>query len=634
MRYLFLIVLWCVWLPALSEQVLTITNTRKPIRIAPYGYVLEDFGGKLTYAQVLQMPKNAFGLLSKQGVKGLLNPPKAIWLRLELKNKTSSELFLLSKQRSYQRLDVYVQDETGKLTIQQVGSAHPMRNRLAPLANPLISLGHHPQIIHVAMFPNDVYRDYMEIVDIGEAIRNQKHTGFWQGIVLGIYLLLLVYAIIFGIRLRLPILGWYALFLFTNTHWFLHRSGYFEEFWGNSSLYTQFIKYYPLRLMVVSCWAIFHIKFLHLKQYSKFLYYLLVGWLGLELINHLCLVISQYFGTAFAPLDMPLSWLGLDWAAKIIIALLLMLISVIYVCLKNFKEVRLYALGLGIGVTAMLLSIVTLYNISWLPFYPYNYTFVFGSVVEIIIFAYAVAEQHWRRQTQTQRELIAQLKENVHQRDKLLRIRDEIARDLHDEVGATLTSISISTKLVQKKVGLQQTDIEPILAQINADSEETIHSIRDTIWALNSDNDSPAKFQERLRTVARQMLANQNITLSFDSDVALEALPPFSMELRRNLYLVYKEALHNIVKHAQASKVSIQIRQSAGRLQINISDNGSGFDTTSPTEGNGLLNFQKRAHDGGFKVGVQSKAGTGTTIFLQVPIQEAAAITINQPVSL
>jgi signal transduction histidine kinase len=285
----------------------------------------------------------------------------------------------------------------------------------------------------------------------------------------------------------------------------------------------------------------------------------------------------------------------------------------------------------------MIIGLFAMYGFEWVPFLPYNNLFVPGTLVEILILGYILADranEHRRQQNRTQQELIVQLQENLRQRDKLLRIRDEIARDLHDEVGATLTSIAISTKLAQKKFAQQQSDIEPILAQIKADSEDTIHSIRDTVWALNPDNDAPGKFLERLRSVALQLLTNQGIALTYDCAVDPQLLPPFSMEQRRNIYLVFKEALHNILKHAQASIVNIHIGHSEGRLQITISDNGRGFDLATHADGNGLVNFQKRAGEGGFTVRVQSVAGTGTTLVMLVPIQEAVAPANQLPINL
>ena len=221
-----------------------------------------------------------------------------------------------------------------------------------------------------------------------------------------------------------------------------------------------------------------------------------------------------------------------------------------------------------------------------------------GTFVEIMMLGYILgdrASQHRRQQVRTQLKLIDQLQENLNQKNKLLQIRDEIARDLHDEVGATLTCIAISTKLVQKKLGPDRTDITPILEQIQTDSQDTIHSLRDTVWALNPDNDAPEKLIERMRAAAFQLLSNQDIVLTFENDVSIPELPVFSMEQRRNIYFVFKEAIHNIVKHAQATRVMVRLFRQAGALYIRIADNGKGFEPFQTSEGNGLTNFQKRA---------------------------------------
>jgi signal transduction histidine kinase len=433
------------------------------------------------------------------------------------------------------------------------------------------------------------------------------------------------------IRLKDSLIGWYTLLMATIILFYVDFYGYIDDYSGSG--YVQWKEYLDTAFIYLLCWSLFHIKFLHLKTYSRGLYWLIIClnlliW-GSVLITHISKLIT---GSNFYPLGVALEWLGLDAGIYILVVLFSLLISLIYVGLKNFKLISGYAVAFLISLVSMIISMFALYALNWLPFLPYNNLFVPGTLIEILILGYILASranQHRRQQALTQQQLIAQLQENLRQQDKLLHIRDQIARDLHDEVGATLTSIAISTKMVQKKVGPGQADIELILAQIKADSEDTIHSIRDTVWALNPDNDVPAKFIERLRSVALQMLANQNISLTFDNDVVLEVLPPFSMERRRNLYLVYKEALHNIVKHAQASKVNIQIRQSEGRLQIAISDDGRGFDQRVPSEGNGLINFGKRAGEGSFSVWVTSVEGEGTRVEMQIPVLELADQAIN-----
>jgi signal transduction histidine kinase len=482
----------------------------------------------------------------------------------------------------------------------------------------------------------DGYGDYLHLGDIGQAIRYNRDNSRWQSMALGAYVVAFVFGLVLFVRLRDSVIGWYTLLMASIILFYVDFYGYIDDYAGSG--YAQWKEYARPASLYLLCWSLFHIKFLNLKHYSIGLYWSIIGanllfWVS-ALIDNMSKLIS---GVHYHPLGQVLEWLGLDWGKYTLIVLFLLLLSLIYVGGKNFRAIRGYALAFLISLVSMIISMFALYGFEWIPYLPYNNLFVPGTLLEILILGYILADQaneHRRQQNRTQQQLIAQLKENLHQRDKLLHIRDEIARDLHDEVGATLTSIAISTKLAQKKFAQQQSDIEPILAQIKADSEDTIHSIRDTVWALNPDNDAPGKFLERLRSVALQLLTNQAITLQYECAVDPQSLPSFTMEQRRNLYLVCKEALHNILKHAQASKVSIQIGHSERRLQIKISDNGRGFDPSTHAEGNGLINFQKRAAEGNFSVWVQSKAGSGTTISMQVPIPEAHALAIHPTLNL
>ncbi|RYF67806.1 MAG: hypothetical protein EOO39_20565, partial [Cytophagaceae bacterium] len=167
------------------------------------------------------------------------------------------------------------------------------------------------------------------------------------------------------------------------------------------------------------------------------------------------------------------------------------------------------------------------------------------------------------------------------QKLKVQHIRYRIAADLHDEVGATLSSIAISTRLAQKKVGDAQPDVQLILSAIMTDSEETIYTIRDTIWAINPDNDSLEKLFEKMRSFAFQVLTTQGVAFQFDN-----ALPPgnrlaMSMDQRRHVYLMVKEAINNIAKHANATKASIDVSLIDEGVRFVISDNGRGFNAST-----------------------------------------------------
>ena len=181
-------------------------------------------------------------------------------------------------------------------------------------------------------------------------------------------------------------------------------------------------------------------------------------------------------------------------------------------------------------------------------------------------------------------------------------------------MGATLTSIATSAKVIQKKNGSTHSQTNAILDQIKTDSEEAIHTIRDTVWALNPDNDAPEKLLEKMKAVGFKLLTTHDIAFVFENEVPVAKLPVFTMEQRRNIYLVYKEAIHNIAKHSHATNAQVRIYQQTNALHIRISDDGEGFDCTQKVEGNGLKNFQKRAKEGGFEVNVSSGEGIGTII--------------------
>lgn len=208
---------------------------------------------------------------------------------------------------------------------------------------------------------------------------------------------------------------------------------------------------------------------------------------------------------------------------------------------------------------------------------------------------------------------------NFRQQLKMQAIRYRIAADLHDEVGATLSSIAISTKLAQKKIGDALPDVQPILDTIKADAEETMYTIRDTIWTINPDNDSLEKLFEKMRSFAAQLLTAQGIALQYDNQMLFDKSPTISMEQRRNVYLMVKEAITNIANHSQATKVAVHISRTAEGIDLLITDNGVGFDPSIDYEGNGLKNFRSRAKASFITLTIQSKVGQGTQVAMSVP---------------
>lgn len=200
------------------------------------------------------------------------------------------------------------------------------------------------------------------------------------------------------------------------------------------------------------------------------------------------------------------------------------------------------------------------------------------------------------------------------QRLKMLGVRNQIAADLHDEVGSNLNSIAIFVEVLRKKAPIEML---PILEKIIENSRESVSLMQDTVWTINPKNDSVAKLFERMNSFASQVLSSKDIAFEFMVD-ANPAKINFSMEQRKNIYLIFKEAINNAVKHADATKVNIHISAVRDQMEMRIADNGRGFDTRQTHQGNGLFNFQERADEAGISLKIESELNVGTTISLKV----------------
>jgi signal transduction histidine kinase len=203
----------------------------------------------------------------------------------------------------------------------------------------------------------------------------------------------------------------------------------------------------------------------------------------------------------------------------------------------------------------------------------------------------------------------------------LERERARISQDMHDDVGASLTRISILSELAKNKDDLTG-ETKKWLGQISDTSRGVMEEMSQIIWALNPKNDTLEGLIAYLRRFANEFLEPTTIKCSFDLP---EILPvrALSVEMRRNVYLVVREALHNVVKHSGASRVDIRlsifVRQLADRFSISIKDNGKGFDPGKlEFPGNGLVNMRKRIMDIGGEIIIRSGIDTGTEIEIEV----------------
>jgi signal transduction histidine kinase len=193
----------------------------------------------------------------------------------------------------------------------------------------------------------------------------------------------------------------------------------------------------------------------------------------------------------------------------------------------------------------------------------------------------------------------------------LEQMRLRIARDLHDEVGANLGSITLLAQIMEKKPTAADA------TQVRGIATQTVDTLHDIVWFIEPRHDRISDLVTRLNETARTMLQGVPYRFETRGDLGAQSLP---LEFRRNVVPVFKEALHNVVKHAQATEVHIRLSHSGGGFELCVQDNGQGFADSGNFPGNGLKNMRRRAADMGGRLEMLSQPGKGCTVRLTAPI--------------
>ena len=212
---------------------------------------------------------------------------------------------------------------------------------------------------------------------------------------------------------------------------------------------------------------------------------------------------------------------------------------------------------------------------------------------------------------------------------ELERVRTRIATDLHDDIGASLSKIAILSDVAGQELStMRDSPVAAPLAQIADTSRDCVDAMSDIVWAVNPQRDHLSDLTQRMRRFAEDLLDARDIDFTIrssldDKDVALGA------DLRREVYLIFKECINNLVKHSDCSEAIVVFSVSGPWLLVSISDNGKGFEPASNGSspgmgGHGLASMRRRAHALGGSLQIDSGISRGTNVTLRVPIRQGS----------
>lgn len=247
-------------------------------------------------------------------------------------------------------------------------------------------------------------------------------------------------------------------------------------------------------------------------------------------------------------------------------------------------------------------------------------TWLLGAVVVLSVGALVASVRY-----ATYRKMQTRLEALERQR-ALERERTRIARDLHDDLGASLTRIALLSELAKADLfhpELARTHLDQIFTTVSGLARE----LNEIVWAVNPENDNLEHFTDHICKFAQDYLSLAGIRCRLDFPESVPAYPMPSPE-RHNLFLAAKEALQNIVKHAEAGQVWIRLKLEPGRLLLLVEDDGKGGDAelliaaTGAASGNGLSNMEKRMEQLGGRFSRQARTGNGTIVRLELPLRK------------
>ncbi|MBK7343796.1 MAG: hypothetical protein IPJ06_12335 [Saprospiraceae bacterium] len=207
----------------------------------------------------------------------------------------------------------------------------------------------------------------------------------------------------------------------------------------------------------------------------------------------------------------------------------------------------------------------------------------------------------------------------IKEKEKRHLLRNRISKDLHDEIGSTLSSIAIFSAVAKKKIRENDQVAVDMLDRIGDSSTQVMESINDIVWAIKSDNDRMEHVIRRMRAYISEHQDIHTCVIDLTHDQEIIHLE-MNMVQRRNVYMVFKEAVNNALKYAQSKHISIHIKALGRQIQMRIQDDGVGFDTGHSSQkklslgGNGLENMRIRAREVGGQLEIHSISGEGTTV--------------------
>jgi signal transduction histidine kinase len=418
-------------------------------------------------------------------------------------------------------------------------------------------------------------------------------------LLLGAAFVLFIYHIFLYIQYKERVIVAYSLYLFSLTAYI--------------TFYLISINYYPDDRFAFINYVKESMSVLTVLGYCYFLYAVLEEWhekyqLFFGLLKAVMIIMTGY--CAFVILAGALGLQGkivstfLPYSSRVILLIMAIVAAFLFFPLMKTRFMRLIKYGSAAYLFIVALIVLTIvWSDNGFMGWDNIYLFFAGVFIDIVLFSMAMAYKV--------RSVFTHIME----------IKQKISQDLHDDIGASLSSLQIYSTIAEQTFKQNPGKAMEMLEKISAQSKNLMENMGDIVWSMKTNDSHTASLEARIKNFSVELLEDMNIDFSFHIAPAAEMVLQ-NATARKNVLLIIKEALNNIAKYSKASQANLFIHMTGKQLELKITDNGIGFDTTQRTNtGNGLQNMKSRAAELDGELVIESGIGTGTTLVAKLPVR-------------
>lgn len=506
-----------------------------------------------------------------------------IWLRFTFKNKVNKSWYFELENARLSDMEIWLYERNQLILYKKSGDKIPLNKYEVKESNPIFKLEMIENQDYVMYIKGSSTRDMkfpIMLWEESELLKNISTNKLIWGIYLGFIILISLYNIFLWITIKEIAYIYYSLYILLFGAFQLCLYGFgFQYIWSNH--WFNEIAYYVFLLTSNVFVIMFTDSFLELtKYYGR-------KWIKIKVVLIVWCLVNALLSLFYFKY-----WFNyLAIGSGMMFSFIFIALAIIYF-FKN--RVIIYYYGLATFFLVIASFIVGLQNLGLLePLYQDKIIMV-GSMLEIILFSIALGYKFRQNQLEKERQQM---------------LRNQISGNLHDDLAASLSSLTMYTELSKRRLDLPQAEIQERFERILQKSREILGKVREAVYELNPKNDAEEEWLERIINFGKDIFESKNIEFrasvaeGFDS----QSLSP---EYRREVFLIFKEAMNNAAKYSEANTVAFEVKKTIGAKEFRLTDNGKGIKPSQLNTGNGISNIKERAKKINAQLVINTKNGT------------------------